>query len=136
MERHSCVGGIHMQRGHSHIGCAHMWEVLTCGGDIHMWEVAMYGETFMCRRYSHAAGTFTHGTCSHVGGGYWWKGVSHQSQILHPLILTVFGLSCGNDKNECLVFWCRRGLLACVYNGVSLTKNTTECLSGGKVALI
>ena len=29
--------------------------------------------------------------------------------------------------------WCRRGLLAYVYNGVSLT---TECLSGGKVALI
>ena len=29
---------------------------------------------------------------------------------------------------------CRRGLLAYVYNGVSLT--TVECLSGGKVALI
>ena len=27
-------------------------------------------------------------------------------------------LSWGNDKNECLVFVCRRGLLAYVYSGV------------------
>ena len=33
------------------------------------------------------------------------------------------------NRNECLVSWCRRGLLAYVYNGVSLT---TQCLSGGK----
>ena len=33
-------------------------------------------------------------------------------------------------KTECLSFGSRRGLLACVYNGVSLTMN--ECLSGGK----
>ena len=45
-------------------------------------------------------------------------------------------MSWGNDKNESLSFGSRRGLLACVYNGVSLTMNTTECLSGGKVALI
>ena len=29
-------------------------------------------------------------------------------------------------------FGSRRGLLAYVYSGVSLTKNTTQCLSGGK----
>ena len=40
-------------------------------------------------------------------------------------IVTVVGAM--NNKELCL--WCRRGLLAYVYNGVSLS---TECLSGGK----
>ena len=39
-------------------------------------------------------------------------------------------------NNKELGLWCRRGLLAYAYNGVSEWVNATECLSGGKVALI
>ena len=48
------------------------------------------------------------------------------------------------ESSEChgamirlIALWCRRGLLAYVYNGVSLTTTSeVKCLSGGKVALI
>ena len=43
-------------------------------------------------------------------------------------IVTVMGQMI---MTECLPL-CRRGLLAYVYNGVSLTMNTIECVSGGK----
>ena len=38
----------------------------------------------------------------------------------------------GAMDNNVVCLWCRRGLLAYVYSGVSLTTEVNECLSGGK----
>ena len=45
-------------------------------------------------------------------------------------------MSWGNDKDECLVFVCRRGLLAYVYNGVSLTMIVLNALVAGNGSYI
>ena len=42
-------------------------------------------------------------------------------------------MSWGNDKNESLVFVCRRGLLACVYNGVSLSTDALVVGNGSYI---
>ena len=45
-------------------------------------------------------------------------------------------MSWGNDKNERLVFVCRRGLLAYVYNGVSDWMNVLNALVAGNGSYI
>ena len=59
-----------------------MWELLTCGGDIHMWDLLMCGGDI------HVWDLLTCGGDIHV-----WElltcGTSHQSEILHSLILMI-----------------------------------------------
>ena len=54
----------------------------------------------------------------------------------HKFIAMPWCLSWGNDKYECLVFVCRRGLLAYVYNGVSLTMIVLNALVAGNGSYI
>ena len=75
---YSYVGLTHMWRGHSHVGLLLMcgrdiqvWELLICGGDIHMWELLTCGGDI------HAMDLLMCGT-------------SHQSEILHFLILNIY----------------------------------------------
>ena len=42
-------------------------------------------------------------------------------------------MSWGNDRNESLSLVCRRGLLAYVYNSVSLTKNALVAGTGSYI---
>ena len=51
-------------------------------------------------------------------------------------IVHVLGVSWGNDMYESLVPVCRRGLLAYVYNGVSLTMNVLNALVAGNGSYI
>ena len=90
----TCGGGIHVWesthvwRGHSRVGVTHVWtlvgihvwELLTCGGGIHVWELLTCGGDI------HVWELLTCGGDIHV-----WElltcGTSHQSEILHSLIL-------------------------------------------------
>ena len=67
-----------------------------------------------------------------------WQWVTHPRLIFlrSQCFIQAATMLWGNDKNEVESLCCRRGLLAYVYNGVSLITSVLKCLSGGKVALI
>ena len=63
-----------------------------------------------------------------------WQWATHPRLIFlrSQCFIRAATMSWGQMNNKELVPCSRRGLLAYVYNGVSLSTECTECLSGGK----
>ena len=64
-----------------------------------------------------------------------WQWVTHPRLIFlrSQCFIRAATMSWGNDKNESLVFVCRRGLLAYVYNGVSVWMNALVAGNGSYI---